>query len=129
MEVELLCRTFLAECEAQGLDCLVTCTYRSPEEQRELYRIGRDLPGLKVTWAKPGESLHNVENADGNPASQAFDVVPLRLGKPVWGTTGADLALWQRVGAIGKAAGLEWAGDWLGRKREYPHFQRRPTMT
>ncbi|EGF93763.1 M15C subfamily peptidase [Asticcacaulis biprosthecium C19] len=26
------------------------------------------------------------------------------------------------MGAIGKAQGLEWAGDWR-RFREYPHFQ------
>lgn len=120
-----LTRAFLDRCVDQGLDLLVTCTYRSPEEQRELYRIGRDLPGKKVTWAQPGESLHNAEDADGHPASRAVDVVPLRLGKPVWGTKGDDLVLWQRVGAIGKSVGLEWAGDWV-KFKELCHFQVKP---
>lgn len=63
-----------------------------------------------------------------------MDVVPLRFGKPVWGTKGDgidknpsdddkdDLELWQRVGAIGESVGLEWAGRWK-RFPEYPHFQ------
>jgi len=48
--------------------------------------------------------------------------VPLRAGKPVWGTSGEDGKLWQKVGEIGKSCGLEWAGDWKVFK-EYPHFQ------
>jgi peptidoglycan L-alanyl-D-glutamate endopeptidase CwlK len=47
------------------------------------------------------------------------DVVPLLHGKPVWD---AKNSIWQDVGRIGKAAGLEWAGDWQ-RFKEYPHFQ------
>ena len=34
-----------------------------------------------------------------------------------------DLELWQRVGAIGEANGLQWAGRWPKAKREFPHFQ------
>ena len=48
--------------------------------------------------------------------------MPLRNGKPVWGTTGEDGKLWKRIGATGKSVGLEWAGDWVSMK-EYPHFQ------
>ena len=55
-------------------------------------------------------------------SNRNFDVVPLRNGKPVWGTTGEDLKLWQRIGEIGKSCGLEWAGDWRT-FREFPHFQ------
>jgi peptidoglycan L-alanyl-D-glutamate endopeptidase CwlK len=40
-------------------------------------------------------------------------------GKPRWDVKDA---VWQEVGRLGKAAGLEWAGDWK-RFREYPHFQ------
>ena len=105
----------LARCEASGLFILVYCTLRTNAEQAALYAQGRTTPGRIVTWAKPGESLHN--------SGRAFDLVPLSAGKPVWGTDGADLALWQQVGAIGKAAGLEWAGNWPARIREFPHFQ------
>jgi len=118
-----------------GITVLVTCTYRSPEEQDKLYAQGRTAPGRKVTNARAGKSRHNARSADGTPASQAFDVVPLRYGKPVWGTSGNgidedptddqkdDLEVWQRVGAHGEAVGLEWAGRWAS-FREFPHFQK-----
>lgn len=112
---------FLVRVEMEGIDLLVTCTYRSDEEQARLYAIGRTKPGRRVTNAKPGQSMHNF-TVGGKPASLAVDVVPLRAGKPVWGTTGADLALWQKVGKLGEAAGLEWAGRWT-KFREFPHFQ------
>lgn len=123
---------------AAGLDVLITCTFRSAEEQTELYKIGRvpgfGKPGKIVTRAKAGESSHNYR-LDGRPASLAFDVVPLRLGKLIWGTRGNgidddptdddrdDLELWQRVAAIAKAAGLVWFGDPDQPFQEFPHFQ------
>ncbi|HYF28577.1 MAG TPA: M15 family metallopeptidase [Baekduia sp.] len=117
-----------------GITVMLTCTYRSPEEQARLYAQGRTAPGKVVTNAKPGKSRHNAETPQGDPAAEAFDVVPLRFGKPVWGTAGDgvdenpdddhkdDMEVWQRVGAHGKAVGLEWAGDWKS-FREFPHFQ------
>jgi peptidoglycan L-alanyl-D-glutamate endopeptidase CwlK len=120
-----------------GITILLTCTYRSHEDQARLYAQGRSTPGSIVTNAKPGQSEHNTTTPQGAPASQAFDIVPLRHGKPVWGTAGDgieddptddhkdDLEVWQRCGAHGKAVGLEWAGDWT-KFREFPHFQMRP---
>ena len=40
-------------------------------------------------------------------------------GKPVWDDSDP---LWQIYGEIAQAAGLDWAGEWLGFK-EYPHCQ------
>jgi peptidoglycan L-alanyl-D-glutamate endopeptidase CwlK len=97
-----------------GIEILVTCTYRSPVDQDKLYAQGRTAPGRIVTNARAWQSLHQY--------GVAFDVVPMREGKPVWGTTGADGELWQRVGIAGEASGLEWAGRWK-RFREFPHFQ------
>jgi len=108
------CRDFLARCRAAGVDVLVTSTYRDLESQAALYAQGRTAPGKRVTNARPGESWHNWR--------VAFDVVPLRLGKPVWGTTGKDGELWEQVGRIGEACGLEWAGRWRS-FREFAHFQ------
>ncbi len=107
-------RKFLSEVERAGITVLVTCTLRTLEEQAALYAQGRTVPGRIVTNAKPGDSWHNW--------GRAFDIVPLRNGKPVWGTTGADLDLWHRLGDIGEACGLEWAGRWRT-FREFPHFQ------
>ena len=106
---------FVRRLQVAGLSCLVTCTRRTAGEQAALYAQGRTAPGRIVTWAKPGESLHEQ--------GRALDVVPMRGGKCVWGTTGADLALWLQIGAIGEAAGLEWGGRWSPAKRDYPHFQ------
>lgn len=101
-------------CKQAGIELLVTSTYRSNEEQDALYAQGRTKPGKKVTNAKGGQSMHNYR--------LAYDIVPLRNGKPVWGTSGVDGKLWKLVGNLGKAQGLEWAGDWKTFK-EYPHFQ------
>lgn len=109
---------FLANARAAGIDLLVTCTYRSNEEQAALYAIGRTKPGRIVTNAKPGRSTHN-NTLDGKPAALAVDVVPLRDGKPVWS---ASDPVWKRVGEIGEKVGLEWAGRWTT-FREFPHFQ------
>jgi peptidoglycan L-alanyl-D-glutamate endopeptidase CwlK len=111
-------QTFLAAARLHGIDLLVTCTWRSPEEQARLYAQGRTTPGKRVTNAKPGQSMHNYM-LNGLPASLAVDVVPLRSGKPVWAA--AD-PVWQEVGKHGEAASLEWAGRWT-RFREFPHFQ------
>lgn len=112
--VQNKCKAFLAECAKQKIEVIITSTYRDAESQTALYAIGRTVKGKKVTNAKAGQSYHNWR--------VAFDVVPLRAGKPVWGTTGADGELWAKIGAIGKKCGLEWAGDWV-KFKEYPHFQ------
>lgn len=105
---------FKDECRKEGLDILIYCTLRSPEEQAALYAIGRTVPGRRVTNAKPGTSAHNY--------GLAFDGVPMFHGKPVWGTKGAALLMWQEYGAIAESLGLDWAGNWP-RFREFPHVQ------
>lgn len=124
--VRQMCLHFLSECQRAGLEIIITSTFRDPEAQADLYARGRTKPGRIVTNAPPLWSWHNWRCA--------FDVVPLRNGKPVWGTAGNgidadptdddtdDLELWQRVGQFGEFAGLEWAGRWE-RFREFPHFQ------
>lgn len=107
-------QVFLKTCAQRGIDLLVTSTYRDFDSQTALYNQGRTTPGAIVTNAKAGESFHNWR--------VALDVVPLRAGKPVWGTGGADAELWQQIGTIGEAVGLEWAGRWV-KFREFPHFQ------
>lgn len=106
-----------------GVAVMLICTYRDDEEQAKLYAAGRTAPGPIVTKAKPGRSKHNVKLADGTPAAEAFDVVPLRHGKPVWGVSGDDGAVWQQIGEHGAAVGLKWFGAADSAFREFPHFQ------
>lgn len=102
---------FLKAADDAGIDLLVTSTYRDNASQDALYAQGRTAPGRIVTNAKAGQSYHNFRCA--------VDVVPVRNGKPVWDSKDP---VWQTVGRLGKAAGLEWAGDWK-RFKEFPHFQ------
>lgn len=105
---------FLDALQRADIQVLVTCTYRTPQEQDLLYAQGRTQPGRIVTHARAWQSWHNVR--------RALDLVPLRHGKPVWGTTGADAEFWQQLGEIGEQCGFEWAGRWR-KFREFPHFQ------
>lgn len=126
--------------DADGLDLLLTCTLRSPQEQARLFcqsrlketieakareldviygrkdyaKLLRDtgmVVGPKVTNAGPGQSLHQY--------GLAIDCVVMVDGKPDWD---AHHDAWQRYGELCKEAGLEWAGTWK-RFREYPHSQ------
>lgn len=108
--VAKMAQSMLDKCKAEGIDLLITSTYRDSESQAALFAKGRTAPGPKVTNAKPGQSFHNWR--------VAFDVVPLVHGKAVWN----DDATWKRIGEIGESVGLEWAGRWKSFK-EMPHFQ------
>lgn len=114
-KVKAMAEIFINSCKKEGIDILVTSTYRDAESQNALYAQGRTTKGSIVTNAKAGQSWHNYR--------LALDIVPLRNGRPVWGTSGADGKLWKSIGKIGKACGLEWAGDWKGKLQEMAHFQ------
>jgi peptidoglycan L-alanyl-D-glutamate endopeptidase CwlK len=102
---------FLQLCKDNGIDLLVTSTYRDHESQTALYEQGRTTAGKVVTNAKAGDSWHNWRCA--------VDVVPLINGKPNW--DGSD-PVWIKIGELGEQAGLEWAGKWRTFK-ELAHFQ------
>lgn len=109
-EVATLCNLFIEHCHDEGIDVIITSTFRDIEAQNALYAQGRTAFGSRVTNAKGGESFHNY--------GLAFDFVPIVHGKAVWN----DLALFTRCGKIGKECGLDWAGDWDSFK-EMAHLQ------
>lgn len=113
-DVASMARVMLARCEVENLPVVVACTYRSMEEQAALYAQGRITRGRIVTNARAGQSAHNTR--------QALDVYPLQNGKLAGLDNPAGRALWARLGAIGKAAGFVWGGDWP-KLRDYPHFE------
>jgi peptidoglycan L-alanyl-D-glutamate endopeptidase CwlK len=104
------CDEWLALCRSNGLDILITCTYRSPEEQNELYAYGRTKPGPKRTNARGGQSAHQWRTA--------IDFCVMVNGKPDWD----DLALYKKAGALAKQVGFEYAGEWRS-FREFCHIQ------
>ena len=109
--VREMCMKWIDACKEAGIDVLVYCTYRSPEEQNELYAQGRTKPGNVVTNARGNESFHNFR--------LAFDFVPLVGGKPQWN----DTNLYRKAGILAETFGLEWAGRWTGKLRETAHCQ------
>ena len=111
-KVATMAMAMVQACDEQGIDLLITSTYRDHESQNELYAQGRTKKGAIVTNARGGQSYHNHR--------VAFDVVPLRHGKCVWDSKDP---VWLKVGEIGESLGLEWAGRWSGKLRESAHFQ------
>jgi peptidoglycan L-alanyl-D-glutamate endopeptidase CwlK len=97
--------TFLVKAKEAGFNLRITDGYRSFDRQNELYAQGRTKAGSIVTNAKGGDSLHNF--------GMAFDVVDKDKGYNI------D---WNKVGQIGRDAGLEWGGDWKS-FQDRPHFQ------
>lgn len=101
---------------------ILTCTYRSKEEQNRLYAQGRTAPGAKVTQAKGGQSPHNYLPA------MAFDVSFTRDGGKtlIW-----DAIHYHRFAPyVTKHAGIRWGGDWDGDGQtidekfvDLPHFE------
>jgi peptidoglycan L-alanyl-D-glutamate endopeptidase CwlK len=110
-KVKTLCEQFIASCDAVGIDVIITSTYRDLESQAALYAQGRTTKGNIVTNAKAGQSFHNYR--------VAFDFVPVVGGKCIWN----DIGLFTKCGRIGESLGLEWAGSWAGKFKEYAHCQ------
>lgn len=108
--VQPLCRAFIAACTADGIEVIITSTYRDKASQNALYAQGRTTAGPIVTNAKGGQSFHNY--------AVAFDFVPVSNGKAIWNNT----ALWRRCGRIAESVGLEWAGRWV-KFKEMAHCQ------
>jgi peptidoglycan L-alanyl-D-glutamate endopeptidase CwlK len=109
-EMQEKCKAFIELCKKNGIDVIITSTYRDYESQQALYDQGRTKPGSRLTNAKPGQSYHNFR--------VAFDFVPIINGKAIWN----DTKLFVKCGCIGEQLGMEWAGRWETFK-EMAHFQ------
>lgn len=114
---------FLEGCQARNIEIIITCTYRSDAEQAVLYQQGRSTEGRIVTNCKAGQSAHNF-TINGNPASKAIDIVPVENGKPQWDATDP---IWEVLGELGEAHGIDWAGRWQ-HMHELAHFQMRDSV-
>ena len=109
-KVRQMASDFISKCNSQGIDIIITSTYRSSEEQDALYAKGRTTPGNVVTNAKGGQSMHNWK--------VALDFCPVKNGVAQWN----DKVLFTRIGQIGKSCGFEWGGDWES-FLDLPHLQ------
>lgn len=91
----------------------ITCTFRSKDEQEQLYAQGRTKPGKKITNAKGGQSLHNYL------PSFAFDMAFIsgKDGKVNW----SEELFKKFADIICRDQNIEWGGNWKGFK-DTPHF-------
>lgn len=118
-KVQAMAHALMANAKADGIVLRVTFTLRAIATQDALYAQGRTKPGKIVTNARGGYSFHNY--------GLALDVVPEELlALPNWGDNPHDQkradALWAKLGAIGKALGFRWGGDFKSIK-DRPHFE------
>lgn len=91
----------------------LVCTYRSSSEQDELYKIGRSLPGKKITNCVGGKSAHNT-----TPKSAAFDIGFIGLNKKLdWSPD-----LFKKFSALIDKNVVECGSDWKGFV-DLPHYQ------
>lgn len=109
---QIACNLFLEECKKQGLNVLVTETYRSQARQDYLYAQGRTRAGNKVTWTR------NSRHTSG----RAWDIC-----KNVKGQEYADNKFFEKCGEIAKSLGIIWGGDW--KSADTPHFEISETWT
>ena len=106
----------------EGINVQISSGFRSNEDQAYIYGQGR--PGYRyngklygregaiVSNARPGTSVHNYGLAID------YFLTTQDGSKSTWIVN----AQWKRVGAIAKAMGFEWGGDWTSFK-DYPHLQ------
>lgn len=98
---------WLELCKSDGINVLIYMTYRSIEEQNELYKKGRmGVSGEDiVTNAKGGESSHNYR--------AGIDSVPLTADKKPWWD--APDGVWRTMAIHAESAGIDSYFDKFGK--------------
>lgn len=113
--LQVKCWMHLIQCYDEGIVLRVTQGLRTFDEQDELYKQGRTIPGKRITNAQGGHSWHNY--------GLAYDVVPMLIGVPDWSSD-----KWDTIGEIGEMNGLVWGGRWK-KFVDRPHFEWHPGLT
>lgn len=115
LEMQALAKEFCKMLVLNGIEFMITSTYRSQVEQDALYSIGRTKPGRKVTWTR--HSRHTDR--------EALDIAILKGGEIMWDAK-VDVDMdsvpdYLEAGKIGEACGLVWGGRW--KSPDFPHFE------
>jgi peptidoglycan L-alanyl-D-glutamate endopeptidase CwlK len=104
-------------------DFAVLSGFRSPNEQLELYKQGRELKDGK--WIRVGKTVTNVDGVNtkskhNHSPSQAIDIAPYPID---WD----DIERFEQMAVVVMYCAhklgikLTWGGDW--RMKDYPHFE------
>jgi len=85
-----------------GLEFMIIWYHRTEDQQGELYKIGRSLPGKKVT------NCDGVVKKSNHQFWIAGDVVYIQNDEIVWGRCRE----YEILGKVAREEGLRWGGDW-----------------
>ena len=130
-----LCELWIEECRKNGINLVVTQTFRSPELQEAYYSQGRELlstvnakrkkANLQPITEKENKSIITKAVAGSSPHNYglAWDFAPIVNGKIDYN----NLDLFRKCGEIAKKLNfegytLEWGGDFKTIK-DFPHIQ------
>jgi peptidoglycan L-alanyl-D-glutamate endopeptidase CwlK len=114
--VEIVTRICTAMDEL-GFTMIVTDGRRTAAEQKALFAQGRTTPGAIVTNADGiTRKSNHQQKADGY--GHAVDCCFLVDGKASWALSNP----WNVYGAMAKALGCKWGGDWDAIK-DMPHIE------
>lgn len=99
-----------------GFPMTVWSGVRTTAQQVALFEQGRTKPGKIVTYLDGVQKTSNHQvKADG--LGYAVDMVFLVNGRPSWD----DAHPWALYGAMAKALGLTWGGEW--KMRDLAHIE------
>lgn len=93
---------------------ILTCTYRTPEEQAAIFAQNR--PGHILTRCDGT----NIKSKHNYLPSQAFDVAVVIGGKAQWQEV-FYIPLGRAIGELGYSDRIRWGGHFSF--RDYPHFE------
>lgn len=106
-QAQKACALFMEECRKQGLNVLITETYRSQERQNWLYEQGRSREGKVVTWTK--NSRHT--------SRRAWDICKNAKGQEY-----SDKTFFKKCAEVAALLGITWGGEWKN-SPDTPHFE------
>jgi peptidoglycan L-alanyl-D-glutamate endopeptidase CwlK len=129
-ELQVIYPEYKSRLEKAGIDHIVTCTSRTPAEQMELFKIGRELREGKWIVIAPKKCVTWILNSK-HILRKAFDVCILINGKLLWNPElDADkdgVPEYTEAGLIGQSLGLRWGGrfkDSHGKPTpDAPHYE------
>lgn len=103
------CKKLIEIQKEKGRPIWIVSTFRSWQEQNDLYAQGREREGSIVTNAEAGQSYHNY--------GLAFDVAFKEYN---WNPP--SHSWWEDLGEEGKSLGLRWGGSF----DDFGHFEYHP---
>jgi hypothetical protein len=97
---------------------ILTCTYRSPEEQYRLFAKGRNEKGEIINPAEIVTNCDGIKNPSkhNHYPAKAFDFAVIKNGKALW-----NEKYYKPAGKIIESLDLAWGGCW--KTKDYCHVE------